>query len=268
MLTTTAGPAYIPVGMDGDEEGDDMGGRGLTRTQKKNLKRQEKKKRAVAYANDPSSDARSSHSDDGSDDEGNEGPSRRGGNEPSLMSSLRMAGSSSSGIMVEMFIQSLVCRRALSATRDLRRLSFQDWQGAAAVQRFGSDTLSSIAWLLECEGLTPEQLSAASPLPPGSSTLISYGRQEASGAPVDISEELRKLSQVQSKLGLSPDQVQSAVVEALGDVALSVEVLMERAPASLSSLLQETTSVTSLVEGGLGGSGGNHRIITSAFSKQ
>ena len=265
--------------MEGDEEGVVGGRAGLTRAQKKNLKRQEKKKRAAANANDPSSDARSSHSDEGSDDEGNEGPSRRSGYEPShsLLSTFQNAGpsSSSSAILGEMFIQSLLCRKALSVTRDLRRLSFHNWQGAAAVQRFGSDTLSSIAWLLECEGLSPEQLSNAPPLPPSSNY---NGRPEAShGAPVDVTEELRQLSQVQSRLGLSADQVQSAVVDALGDVRVAVEVLMEKHAmqphSSLVTLSQETTmaSSSSLGEWGLGGGSNYYRttgLFSTALSKQ
>ena len=123
-------------------------------------------------------------------------------------------------LMEDMFVQALVCRKAMLALRDVQRLSFSWWQAAAAVQRFGGDLASGVAWLLE-RGHAGVEDMAVMPLMSGA---------ERGGWPdMDLKEELQSLAEVQSSLGVSTDQVQTAVVEAVGDVPRAVEVLLGRA---------------------------------------
>lgn len=209
------------VGMEYFDDNDDASK--MTKAQRKNLKRAERKNRLYLRTRNGQDGEGGSDDEDLADDEelgGGDGADR-GFDEPlpssaaSELEALRDA--EHAAIMEDMFVQALVCRKAMAALRNVQRLAFSWWQAAAAVQRFGGDLSAGVAWLLECGSAGVEDV-AVMPLNSGA---------ERDGWPdMDLGEELQRLAEAQAGLGVSAEDVQLAVVEALGDVPLAIELLV------------------------------------------
>ena len=208
------------VGMEYFDESDDASK--MTKAQRKNLKRAERKNRLYLRTRNGQDGEGGSDDEDLADDDelgGGDGGDR-GYDEPLSSSATAeleaLRDAEHAAIMEDMFVQALVCRKAMAALRNVQRLAFSWWQAAAAVQRFGGDLSAGVAWLLECGDASVEDI-AVMPLTSGA---------ERGGWPdMDLGEELQRLAEVQAGLGVSAEEVQSAVVEALGDVPLAIKLM-------------------------------------------
>eukprot|EP00955_Chlamydomonas_euryale_P092038 364673-Chlamydomonas_euryale.AAC.6 len=221
LRRTLDGAASMPLGADQGGADGEVGGNGaagaastaaapevpkLTKAQKKNLKRAERKKK-VGVADDPS----------GSGEGGGGGRTSFAGSD---VDSVAFDRAERDSLLGEMCVQALVCRKMLLTLRSLQRLAFAEWQGAAAMQRCGADLSGCVAWLLEQDDLSQEELSARASELDGA----------RGGLPrVDVTEELTALSEVQEHLRLSGGAVKAAVIDASGDVAAAIEALVDQA---------------------------------------
>ena len=212
----------------------------LTKAQRKNLKRAERKNRLYLRTRVGNEGEGGSDDDDVADEEegGGSGAGRGDGRSDDEAGSSAvgtglarvssaataeqdaLADAEQAAIMEDMFVQALVCRKAMAAMRDVQRLAFSWWQAAAAVQRFGGDIVAGVAWLLE-RGDAGVEAVAVMPLTSGA---------ERGGWPdMDLSAEVRRLSDAQASLSINSETVQSAVIEALGDVPLAIEIMVNQA---------------------------------------
>ena len=232
-MTSQKGNEGGTVGLDCGDGTEDLSK--LTKAQRKNLKRAERKNRLYLRTRGGQDGEAASDEDDGADDgadeesdagwtgmsmtyRGSDGAPSASTAAAAELKALRDA--ERVALMEDMFVQALVCRKAMLALRDVQRLSFSWWQAAAAVQRFGGDLASGVAWLLE-RGHAGVEDVAVMPLTSGA---------ERGGWPdMDLTEELQRLSEVQSRLGITVDRIQAAVVEAVGDVPRAVEILLGKA---------------------------------------
>ncbi|KAG1680596.1 hypothetical protein FOA52_015044 [Chlamydomonas sp. UWO 241] len=226
--SSAGGASGLPIGMEYCEDPCEDPSK-MTKAQRKNLKRAERKKK-VATEGDGSGGGGDGGSHDGDDD----GPDAE---------ALQLERAERDTIMEEMFVSALVCRKALRVLTQLQRLAFSEWQASAAVQRYGNDLPGCVAWLLEQEELGVEELAAR--------------RGEPGCAPclpvVDISDELARLAEVQAGLALGTDSLHHAVIEASGDVPTAIEMLLDQARASPA--ITRRQSGTGIAPGsGLGGS--------------
>lgn len=232
------------VGLDA-EDAEDLSK--LTKAQRKNLKRAERKNRLYLRTRVGNEGEGGSDDDDVADGEegGGSGVGRgESGHSDDEAGSLAvgagldrvtssatteqdaLADAEQAALMEDMFVQALVCRKAMSAMRDVQRLAFSWWQAAAAVQRFGGDIVAGVAWLLE-RGDAGVEAVAVMPLTSGA---------ERGGWPdMDLSLELRRLSDAQASLSITSETVQAAVVEALGDVPMAIEIMVNQARGSSRS---------------------------------
>lgn len=191
----------------------------LTKAQKKNLKRSEKKKlesgpegeegaagegegaAAAATAAGSGSDPRQAVTStsaaaaatrrsgggaaSGSASASHQRVASRGSDDPD-----QAADAEAAAVMEELCINSIVARKVLALITQLQRLGAPEFVAAAAVQRYGSNVMSALEWLLvagaDAAASSPEVVLAAAAESPS-----------AAASEVDISEELQQLSDLQ-----------------------------------------------------------------------
>ncbi len=198
----------------------------LTKAQRKNLKRAERKNRLymrtrVGLDGDAGSD------EDDEDDLGlpANGSLDSAGFATSGLSERHEAAAEEASVLEEMFVQSLVCCKAMAVMSDVQRLSFTWWQAAAVVQRFGGDIAAGVAWLLEHANSSIDEV-AVMPLGGGHG-----GGWGSSWPELDVGRELQSLDEAQASFGLGPGDVQAAVIKCLGDVRQSLALLAAQSSA-------------------------------------
>jgi hypothetical protein len=214
----------------------------LTKAQRKNLKRAEKKKKgghadglpgaalgaaagsdgaaAVAFADGAGS---SSAAAAGGSRSGSSGGGAAGSSAAAAAAPAAAAASDDDGeataLLYELAVQAMLANKTLSLVASLQRLGFAEWQAAAAVQRNGSDLEEAVAWLLE-GGAGPSAEAAAA----ASSGCV---------ADVSIADELALLEALAAALPAVPcSTVYSAVADAGGDLDAAAAVCLQHAAAA------------------------------------
>ncbi|KAG2442852.1 hypothetical protein HXX76_002931 [Chlamydomonas incerta] len=227
----------------------------LTKAQKKNLKRSEKKKlesgpegeegvavegegAAAAARASSSSDARqaatgtaaaaaASRRSGGGAASGSASVSHRrlasrGSDDPD-----QAADAEAAAVMEELCINSIVARKVLTLIAQLQRLGAPEFVAAAAVQRHGSNVMSALEWLLvagaDAAASAPEAVLTAAAESPS-----------AAASEVDISQELQQLGDLQAAMGVPTELLQQCVVDCTGDVQAAANVALERLLAAPS----------------------------------
>ena len=170
--------------------------KGLTKAQRKNLKRAEKKKRQQVMETTSITSSDAGGGLGGSVAGGGGGP---GGPQAGPGSS---ADADELSVMEDLAIQGLIAHKTLCAVRALQRLGFPDWQCVAGVRRHGAQLQPAIAWLLEGGAPTPEAARAA--------TLSCVPE-------VDVGEEMRQLEQLVEAVG-DRGRVMGVLVDTGGDL--------------------------------------------------
>ncbi|KAG2443081.1 hypothetical protein HYH02_009495 [Chlamydomonas schloesseri] len=137
------------------------------------------------------------------------------------------ADAEAAAVMEELCINSIVARKVLALIAQLQRLGAPEFVAAAAVQRHGSNVMSALEWLLvagpDAAASTPEAVLAAAAESPS-----------AAASEVDISEELQQLSDLQAAMGVPTELLQQCVVDCNGDVQAATNVALERLLAAPS----------------------------------
>ncbi|PNW85052.1 hypothetical protein CHLRE_03g169650v5 [Chlamydomonas reinhardtii] len=228
----------------------------LTKAQKKNLKRSEKKKlesgpegeegaagegegaAAAATAAGSGSDPRQAVTStsaaaaatrrsgggaaSGSASASHQRVASRGSDDPD-----QAADAEAAAVMEELCINSIVARKVLALITQLQRLGAPEFVAAAAVQRYGSNVMSALEWLLvagaDAAASSPEVVLAAAAESPS-----------AAASEVDISEELQQLSDLQAAMGVPTELLQQCMVDCNGDVQAAANVALERLLAAPS----------------------------------
>ncbi|KAF6249363.1 hypothetical protein COO60DRAFT_1706534 [Scenedesmus sp. NREL 46B-D3] len=213
----------------------------LTKAQRKNLKRAEKKKKgghadgvfgtatgaaagSDSAAGAPADVAGSSGAAAGDGAAGSSGGGAVGSSAAAAAVAapavaLDDADADALGLLYELAVQALLANKTLSLVASLQRLGFAEWQAAAAVQRNGSDLEEAVAWLLEgCAGSSAEAAAAAS---------------SGCVADVSIAEELALLEALAAALPAVPrSKVYQAVADAGGDLDAAAAVCLQQSAAA------------------------------------
>jgi hypothetical protein len=232
-------PGQLPVGAEYVEEGGEAPQ--LTKAQRKNLKRAEKKKKGghadgplgAAFGGAASSDSAAAALADGVGSSnaaaggGSAGSSSGGGAAGSGAAAAAAAPAAAAddadeeatALLYELAVQAMLANKTLSLVASLQRLGFAEWQAAAAVQRNGSDLEEAVAWLLE-GGAGPSAEAAAA----ASSGCV---------ADVSIADELALLEALAAALPAVPrSKVYQAVADAGGDLDAAAAVCLQHAAAA------------------------------------
>jgi hypothetical protein len=227
----------LPVGAEYVEDGEAPQ---LTKAQRKNLKRAEKKKKgghadgipgaatgAAAGSSNAAAAADAAGSSSAAATGGSAGSSGGGAAGSSAAAAAAAAPAAAgagddedaSALLYELAVQALLANKTLSLVASLQRLGFAEWQAAAAVQRNGSDLEEAVAWLLE-GGAGPSAEAAAA----ASSGCV---------ADVSIAEELGLLEALAAALPAVPrSKVYQAVADAGGDLDAAAAVCLQHAAAA------------------------------------
>jgi hypothetical protein len=166
----------------------------LTKAQKKNLKRAEKKKKSTALESISiaTSDSAAEQAIDAQQ--------------------LAAAEAAQHSVLYDLCLQAVLAHKMVSLVDQLQSLSFPEWQCAAAVQRFGERLEAAIAWIVEGELQGPE-----------------YWQAPVTQSPeVDISAEVSQLEELPASLGCEPEVLYQAVADSSGNVEAAVFLAMQR----------------------------------------
>ncbi|KXZ56652.1 hypothetical protein GPECTOR_1g588 [Gonium pectorale] len=117
----------------------------------------------------------------------------------------------------------------------LQRLGAPEYLAAAAVQRHGSNLLGALEWLLVAG---PDAANA----PPGVVLAAAAESPSAADAEVDISGELQRVRELQAALGAPAELLYQAVVDCNGDVAAAAKAAMASLGTSTSFTLPRAGS--------------------------
>lgn len=110
-------------------------------------------------------------------------------------------------------VQWLVANKVAQHVVQLQQLGFSDVLATVGVQRFGSDLVSAVCWLLEADLSQP----------------LAALQEEAAGCTpeVDISAEMQQVLEIQGALEVPLELVQQAVVDGRGDLQAAVSLLVD-----------------------------------------
>lgn len=213
----------------------------LTKAQRKNLKRAEKKKTPAG------GDAGVEGEEGGSVQEGAEGQQRGRHLSPSGSGTSRggTAGGAAGGsqhkrhgsddpeqaqravqaeeaaVMEELCVNCIVARKVLTLMAQLQRLGVADFIAAAAIQRHGSNLLAALEWLLVAGADAASQ-------PPHKVLAAAAESASASDVEIDIGQELQQLGDLQAAMGLPAELLQQCVLDCNGDVQTAATSAMDR----------------------------------------
>lgn len=166
----------------------------LTKAQKKNLKRAEKKKKSTALESISiaTSDSAAEQAIDAQQ--------------------LAAAEAAQHSVLYDLCLQAVLAHKMVSLVDQLQALSFPEWQCAAAVQRFGERLEAAIAWIVEGELQGPEYWHAP----------------VAQSPEVDISAEVAQLEDLPASLGCELEVLYQAVADSSGNVEAAAFLAMQR----------------------------------------
>ncbi|GMH39185.1 hypothetical protein BSKO_07083 [Bryopsis sp. KO-2023] len=202
----------LPVGMD---YADGMGVEGkLTKAQKKNMKRAEKKKKNMTetpVSSSPTSSSTAPASASAtpvSQTPGTQTPIElsEDGSSPLFSSQ----DNSTNSVLSELCVDTLVAWKTMYHIQQLQKLGFEPWQSAAAICRYGGNLEHAIAWLLDYNGENDEEQHTALDVVPE----------------VDVSSELSYLQEVQETFSLPECVLEQAVVDCNGDLDAAIPTVL------------------------------------------
>ncbi|GFR41231.1 hypothetical protein Agub_g1904, partial [Astrephomene gubernaculifera] len=136
-----------------------------------------------------------------------------------------LAAAEDAAVMEELCINCIVGRKVLALITQLQRLGALEFVAAAAVQRHGSNLLAALEWLLVAG-------ADAASAPPEIVLAAAADSTSAAESEVDITEELQQLSDLQSNMGLPTELLQQCVLECNGDVQAAATSAVERMRAA------------------------------------
>ncbi len=211
----------------------------LTKAQRKNLKRAEKKKTPAGGDADGEEGGGAQEGADGQQRGRQLSPSgsgtsrggtaggaaggsqhkRHGSEDPEQAQ--RAVQAEEAAMMEELCINCIVARKVLTLMAQLQRLGVADFIAAAAIQRHGSNLLAALEWLLVAGADAASQ--------PAQKVLAAAAESaSASDVEIDISQELQQLGDLQAAMGLPAELLQQCVLDCNGDVQTAATSAMDR----------------------------------------
>ncbi|CAD7695393.1 unnamed protein product [Ostreobium quekettii] len=177
----------LPVGMDYLQEAQ------LTKSQRRNMKRTERKRKGA----NNEKDSLSSSLD----------------NTPCGSPPEQEAENGIGSVLRDLCVESLVAWKATKHFKQLQMLGFTAPQSLRALQRYGSDIELAIAWLLD-GGVEADD--------------DCFGLPGDVAPEINLTDELNLLAEMQSVFGIPHDVIEQAVVDCNGDLNAAVCSVLER----------------------------------------